>query len=88
MKKLTYIFGIVIALTTPTITVANESIDSEEFNYLVCSYIEDSENLESALNKIDNVADDLLLTNTQQQILEDLEEGTLTSEVYCEGLEF
>lgn len=88
MKKITCLFTIAIAMTFPAMAIANESIDSEEFKYLVCSYIEDSTTLENALDKIDNIAEDLSLSNFQKQDLWDLEEGSLTSEVYCQGLEF
>lgn len=88
MKKIIYFFSIAMAMTVPTMAIANESINSEEFKYLVCSYIEDSSTLESALTKVDNIAEDLSLNDSQERDLEDLEEGTLTSEVYCQGLEF
>ena len=88
MKKVIYFFSIAMAMTVPAMAIANESINSEEFKYLVCSYIEDSSTLENALTKVDNIAEDLSLNDSQERALEDLEEGTLTSEVYCQGLEF
>ena len=88
MKNTIYLFGIFITLIAPKLAMANNSIAPEDFRYLVCSYVEDSSSLEDALTKIDNIADNLLLSNSQEQDLENLEAGTLSSEVYCIDLEF
>ncbi len=88
MNKLIYISSIALALAFPSIAFANESINSQDFKYLVCSYIEDSNNLDEALIKIDAVADELTLDVSQEEILDNLYYGDLSSENYCMGLEF
>ncbi len=88
MNKLIYISSIALTFAFPSIAFANESIDSQDFKYLVCSYIEDSNSLDEALTKIDAVAYEFTLDVSQEEILDNLYYGYLSSENYCMGLEF
>ena len=66
----------------------NKQLDDMEFKYLICGYLEDSETMQEAMSNIDDVTEDLDMTDSQEEILEELEDEELTSETYCVDLEY
>ena len=88
MKKIIHVSSIILIFAFPGMVLADDSLDSQDFRYLVCSYIEDSSSIENAFAKIDNVAEELDIDDSQEEILQSLWDGNLTSDDYCSGLEF
>ena len=89
MRKLFYISTVFLVLAVQKTTFASSNtINSQDFQYLVCSYIEDSSSLEDALDNINNVIDKLTISDSQEETMQQLADQTLTSESYCVGLEF
>ena len=89
MKKLFYVSAALLAFTIPGTAMANNGVmSSQDFKYLVCSYIEDSDSLEDALANAKEITDEVNTNNSQREIYRALADGTLTSEDYCVGLEF
>lgn len=88
MKKLIYIAIVFSSLTLPIKAFAQESIDTQDFKYLVCSYIQDSETIESAVDKIDLVAEELSLDSSQEATIQQIYDGDLSPDSYCTGLDF
>ena len=88
MKKIIHLSSIIFIFAFPGIVLADDSLDSQDFRYLVCSYIEDSSSIENAFTKIDAVAEKLDIDDSQEEILQSLWDGDLMSDEYCSGLEF
>ena len=89
MSKVIYASSIAIALFFSKIAFAsNNAINTKDFQYLVCSYIEDSNNLNDALVKIENAISKLDINPSQEEILYNLGDQTISPEDYCQGLEF
>lgn len=67
---------------------SNEELDDLEFKYMVCDYLENSANLRQAMAGIDDETENIVMTNAQEDILEELEDEDLEPEEYCLGLEY
>ena len=89
MRKLFYISTVFLVLAIQKTTLASsDTINSQDFQYLVCSYIEDSSSLEDALGNINDVIAKLTISDSQEETIQQLADRTLTSESYCVDLEF
>lgn len=90
MKNLIYIFVFSLAFASNVRSFAAEdnTINPQDFKYLVCSYIADSESMANALVQINDTTDDLTITDAQEEILEKLEDNSFSPEIYCVDLEF
>ncbi|MEM7590399.1 MAG: hypothetical protein AAF383_02555 [Cyanobacteria bacterium P01_A01_bin.83] len=89
MTKIIYVSSIALTLFFPKISFAsNNPINTQDFKYLVCSYIQDSITLDDALIKIENVLSKFDINQSQEETLYNLGEQTINTEDYCQGLEF
>jgi hypothetical protein len=87
MKNLIYLSGIALTLiiVQGTAFAEEEKISQQDFQQLVCSYMEDIGNKQEALTKLFSDTGSVL-TSQQKETIQELATDQLNAESYCMGM--